>query len=466
MQTSEYILRNFRRGELIILHYSDVLKLFPHFEYNVQESIKKYNLLKTENTATSPSYTCAIPSNLEKSFGQLYNDALTEFKFDIPISLNSNEELKCHLCNTKLKRQKVKMTKRKSDKFFFIGVDCAKQYANEEYRKSIDAEYRLLREVELSDILSNIHPQVKLAEQEYTSSVYQMPTLLQNQLRELQIAVSRRTEKLKSRKQPIQREEAAIKVIRNHLTQMLMIYKEFNKHELQQPRYNSYKITKLMYIEMNKKDFFIDRMLDHPIAMGYLPIGHWHQLNEPEFSQDVVNQLMQPQFLKHYEFQYNLNKRLYNLIPKSNQAKKYGEVVITHSAFINLLLKGKKTPLIFSDILVASQFNKLNGIINFLNGLQPIISSKKYKLLFYSKRDHEFYLSNSASSAYYKIKWSPQVERHLKKIWTSPSEIDLDSILPAKMRNQQWLTTMDLLLESERKEENQLIRFSRIEKQN
>lgn len=39
MKTSEYILRNFRRGELIILYYSDVLKLFPHFEYNVQESI-------------------------------------------------------------------------------------------------------------------------------------------------------------------------------------------------------------------------------------------------------------------------------------------------------------------------------------------------------------------------------------------------------------------------------------------
>ena len=85
MQTSEYILRNFRRGELIILYYSDVLKLFPHFEYNVQKSIKKYNLLESENTSTSPSYTCAIPSNLEKSFGQLYNDALTEFKFDITI---------------------------------------------------------------------------------------------------------------------------------------------------------------------------------------------------------------------------------------------------------------------------------------------------------------------------------------------------------------------------------------------
>ena len=115
---------------------------------------------------------------------------------------------------------------------------------------------------------------------------------------------------------------------------------------------------------------------------------------------------------------------------------------------------------VHSDILVASQINKLNGIINFLNGLQPIISSKKYELLFYSKRDHEFYLSNSASSAYYKIKWYHQVERHLKKIWTSPSESDLDSILPAKMRNQQWLTTMDLLLASERKEENQLIRLA------
>lgn len=461
MQTSEYILRNFRRGELIILYYSDVLKLFPHFEYNVQKSIKKYNLLESENTSTSPSYTCAIPSNLEKSFGQLYNDALTEFKFDIPISLNSNEELKCHLCNTKLKRQKVKMTKRKSDKFFFIGVDCAKQYANEEYRKSIDAEYRLLREVELNDILGDILMKVKLAEQEYKSSIYQMPVFLQNQLRESQIAVSKRTEKLKSKKQPIQKEESAVRVIEDHLTQILFIYDDFTKHVRYAPRANTYKITKAMHHEMQKNKFFIDKMLDHPITNGYLPIRYWYQVNEAEFSQDIINQLMQSEFLKHYDFQYNLTKRLYNLLPKSNQANQYGEVEITHYSFVNLLLKGKKNQLIFSDILSASRFYKLNSIIRFLTKIQPLLHSKKYELLFYSKRDHELYLKKSGSNSYYKIEWSINVERQLKKLWLNPSKMDLESILPAKMREKQWRTAIEFLLEAERREETQLIRFNK-----
>lgn len=459
MPTSEYIIRPFRRGELIILYYSDTLKLFSDFEYNVQESIKKYNLLESENTLTSPSFACAIPNNLETSFEQLYNDVLTEFKFDIPIPLTPNEELKCHLCNTRLRKQKVKMTKRKSNTSFFIGVDCAKQYANEEYQKSIDAEYRLIRQVELSDILSDIQPKVKLAEKEYTSSIYQMPMFLQNQLNELRIAISKRSEKLKIRKQVIQREESAVKVIKDHLTQMLLIYEEFTKHVWQTPRSNTYKITKAMHLEMDKNDFFSDKMHNHPIKEGYLPIGYWYQLNEPRFSQDIVNQLMHKECLEHYNLQYNSNIRSYNLIPKSNKAKKHGEMIITHSAFIRLLLKRKKMGLEFNDILVASQFSKLTGIIKLLTRIQPILSSKRYKLIFYSKQNHEFYLSDSTTNAYYKIQWSSKVERHLKKMWLKPSEIDLESILPAKMRDQQWRTTIDLLLESERKEEIQLIRF-------
>lgn len=461
MRTSEYTLRPFRRGELIILHYSDMLKLFPHFESSVQQSIKKYNLLKSDSTATLPTYECAVPINLESSFEQLYNDVLTEFKFSIPTALTSSEELKCHLCNTKLKKRKVKVTKRKSDITFFIGVNCAEQYANKEYQKSIDAEHRLARQVELDDILFDIQSKIKAAENKYISSVYQMPTLLHNRLRQLRIEVSKRSEKLKSRKRIIQREESAVKVIRNQLIQMLLVYEEFAKHEQEKPRLNTYKISKSMNLEMINKDFFLDKMSTSPISEGYLPIKYWHQLEEPKFSQAIVNQLMQPQFLKHYDFQYNLTKRFYNLIPKSNQAKKYGEVIISHSDFIKLLSKGKKTPITFNEILIASQFHRLTGIMNFLEGIRPILSLKNYNLLFYKKEDRELYLSNSAENSYYKIQWSLQLERKLKKLWLNPSEIDLESIFPAKMNDQQWRVTADLLFEAERKEKIQLIRFKK-----
>ena len=184
-------------------------------------------------------------------------------------------------------------------------------------------------------------------------------------------------------------------------------------------------------------------------------------MNEAEFSQDIINQLMQSKFLKHYDFQYNLTKRLYNLLPKSNQANQYGEVEITHYSFVNLLLKGKKNQLIFSDILSASRFYKLNSIIRFLTKIQPLLHSKKYELLFYSKRDHELYLKKSGSNSYYKIEWSINVERQLKKLWLNPSKMDLESILPAKMREKQWRTAIEFLLEAERREETQLIRFNK-----
>lgn len=39
--------------------------------------------------------------------------------------------------------------------------------------------------------------------------------------------------------------------------------------------------------------------------------------------------------------------------------------------------------------------------------------------------------------------------------------MDLESILPAKMREKQWRTAIEFLLEAERREETQLIRFNK-----
>lgn len=461
-EETQFVNRKIPAPILIIMSHSEIIKQYKDFESEINRIITCNSLNQKGFRSKSKEYVCSIPTYVNRSFEEIYNEALSEFKIELEEPMDSSDEVRCYLCDTKLPKHKVKMKKKNSDLEFYIGVDCADKYSNEDYVREVNSKERLNREMEFNKIFEEELDTLLKKEDKYRDEYLAMPYSLVEQIRRHQKELSRLKDKLLSLKTPLRNDSQDIQKTFREYKSINKIYDEFEKFKLCDDSSTTYKISKNMLKVMGKDNFFERPGVKENISEGFLPHSYWHRVPEREFSKSIVSKIITKEFSDIFDCAIDASTTNYTL---SIKKKKYEHDVfntfkINHSQLIKLLKKYKRMTVDINDIFLKGKLTNHQTVrITLLESNRKYFEHFNLKLVFYYTRDKEFYLKQKNSEKHYRFKWSEQIEKNLKSAYVNKRVNEEFLYLGEELNEIKFKSLKEFMHQSVQRNEGQIVYF-------
>ena len=461
-EKSQFVNRKIPAPILIIMGHSEIIKQYKDFESEINKIIDSNSLHQKDSRGKSREYVCSIPTYVNRSFEKIYNEALSEFKIELEEPISGSDEVKCYLCDTKLPKHKVKMRKKNSDLEFYIGVDCADKYSNEDYVREVNSKKRLNREMEFNKIFEEELDTLLKNEEKYKDEYLAMPYLLLEQIRRHQKELSRLKNKLLSLKTPLSNDSLDIQKTFREYKNIDKVYDEFEKFKLCDDSSTTYKISKKMLEVMEKDSFFEQPGVKGNISEGFLPHSYWHRVPEREFSMSIVSKIITKEFSDIFDCAIDASTINYTLSIKKKKYESdiFNTFTVSHSRLIKLLKRYNRLTLDIDDIFLKGKLpNHQTVKITLLESSRKYFENFNLKPVLYYTRDKEFYLKQKNSEKYFRFKWSEQIEKNLKSVYINKRVNEDFLYLGEELTEIKWKNIKEFMHQSVQRNEGQIIYF-------